>query len=186
MSTQTHWLCPVCVALLLTGCGVPHTRTIHVSGEVAYEPLLIGAWETTIEDSQKLTFDVSKWSHDDNSYRFVVNAEHGKKPLCEGRAYLSRIEDRQYLTVGSADSEQQVPRYNTIVVDELQPKLQVRILNRQWLLRTIKADPTVITHQWFPNGDFLITATTEELKAFYQKHLKEDAPWEKFILSRKK
>ncbi|MFN0052291.1 MAG: DUF4375 domain-containing protein, partial [Planctomycetales bacterium] len=116
-------------------------------------------------------------SQDDNSYRFVVAAENGKDPVCEGRAYLSRIEDRHYLTVGSADNEQQLPRYNTIVVDEWQPKLQVRILNRQWLFRTIKADPTVITHQGFPNGDFLVTATTEELKALsMDENPKEPVP----------
>ena len=186
MSTPSRWLWPVCVALLLTGCGVPHTRTIHMPDEVVYDPLLVGIWETTVEGRLKLTFDVSKWPDDDNSYRFVVNAEHQKEPVCEGRSYLSRIDDRQYLTVGSADNEQQVPRYNTIVVDEWQPQLQVRILNRQWLLRTIKAGPTVITHQGFPNGDFLITATTEELRAFFQKHLKVDAAWENFALSRKK
>lgn len=185
MSTQTRWLWSVYLALLLTGCGVPQAGTIHMPDQIVYEPSLIGTWETTAGGTVKLTFEVDQWSQDDNSYRFVVTAEHGKEPLCKGRAYLSRIEDRLYLTVGSADDEQHVPRYNTIVVDEWQPKLQVRILNRQWLFRAIKADPTVITHQGFPNGDFLVTAKTDELKAFYQKHLKEDAAWEKVILSKK-
>ena len=172
----------IIVQMSLTGC-VSQSNTIHKPGQVAFEPRLVGIWQT-IEGGPKLTFDVRRWPQDDKTYHLVVSDECGRRVVAECSAQLSRIDGRHFLTVANVDHGQD-RRYSTIVVDEWEPNLKVRILKRGWLLKAIEAKPTALSHRGTAKTDFLVTATTEELLAYYQKHLADESAWKKFVLAKK-
>jgi hypothetical protein len=171
------------LVLVISGCGVPQTNPIHTADDIVYEPSLNGTWETKLNAALKITIQVSRWTQDDNSYRLIVTEEHGTSPVGELRAYLSRIDGKEYFTLASADKEPKVNFYNTIVVDQLQPQLRVRLLKREWLFQAIKSGKTMLSHKELPDA-LLITATTKELRQFFDQHRKEDGPWDKYVLTK--
>jgi hypothetical protein len=169
--------------MLLTGC-VQQSNTIHTANQVLFDPRLIGEWNT-IEGSPKFTFDIRRFPQDDSTYHVIVRDQSAKGMIAEVNARLANIDGKRYLTVAHVDHERH-PKFSTIVVDELEPNLKVRVLNPGWLHRAIEADPAIISHQGTAKKQFVITATTEELLGFYQKQLPIDDRWTRFVLARDK
>lgn len=172
----------VILTITLTGC-VPQSNMIHKTDQVEFEPRLVGVWESA-ERTPKLTVEVRRLPQDDKGYHVQVINDQGTGTVAEFGAMLSRIDGKHYLTIGNLDKKQNA-RYSTIVVDEFDPKITVRFLKRDWMFMTIAANPKLIAHSGNKEKDFLLTASTEELLAFYQKHLNDKQPWETFVFVKK-
>ena len=181
------WRLLTIVVISLTGC-VPQSNMIHSPDQVVFEPRLIGTWQI-IEGDPRLTFDICQSPHGDKTYRILISDAHpdGKGHMSECGAQLSRIDGKDYLTLGN-DGDPQIPqKYYTVVIYEWEPKLRVRILNHLWLHQAINLDPSLITHRGAPKKGFLVTAPSQELLAFFQKHLndKDAGSWVKYVLAKK-
>ena len=82
--------------------------------------------------------------------------------------------------------------YSTFVFDRSDGKVKLRALTSGWLFSKLLGDPSAIKHETV-RGDkpdetfryYRLTATTEELRAFYQSLLSERDAWYAFEFTKK-
>jgi hypothetical protein len=112
------------------------------------------------------------------------------------RAYLCQIDDHKYLSLEgeesspSGDPPTKRVSYIMLVIDQIDAKVKLRALTSGWLSAKLKGEPAAIKHEVFPVGDtgrnyYRLTATTEELRAFYLAHLTERSAWYPFEFTKK-
>lgn len=187
----------VVLALFLSGCGVISTNPVYTAKDVLYDDALVGTWQTRDE----LFFgriEVSRWAPADDSYRIVVMDQNDKKQLGVVRAYLFKMDDQRYL---SLEVEEPLPSgtpptkrisYTTLAYDQSDGKVKLRALTSGWLYSKLLGDPAAIKHETV-RGDkpdetfryYRLTATTEELRAFYQSQLSDRDAWCPFEFTKK-
>lgn len=177
----------VVLALFLSGCGIGSSNPFHTEKDVLFDDSLVGTWQNRdLPGFGKI--EVSRWEPAEDSYRVVVMDERDKEPVGTFRAYLCKVEDHKYLSLESeSPSTNGAPPtnrvlYSTLVVDQIGSKVKLRMLTSDWLSNKLKGEPSAIKHEIVTNPDntiayYRLTATTEELRAFYQLHLNESRAW---------
>lgn len=174
----------VLMALSLTGC-VSQVNPIHLPDHVRFEPALIGTWRTVEGSSNPgLTFEVRRSSGDEQSYHVTVRSGPGPEVTTEFRATLAEIDGQHYLTIADLKETPNGP-CSTVVVDGWACKIKVRLLKPGWLHQAVRVNPSLIAHRWTSATQLRLTATREELLAFYQKHLGDKEPWDTVVLAAK-
>ena len=173
--------------LMLSGCTYS-TNPIFTEQDNLFDEALVGTWQADGGLSDFATFELTRWTPDEKSYRVVICNQAGKK---QGtiQAYLSQIDENKFLT---AKFEHDKPSstfparviYWTLAIDQLDgEQLKVRSLRGDWLAQQVKRNPQVLKHVWYAQpaqsdkNNLLLTASTAELRAFVLSHLDKTDAW---------
>lgn len=171
--------------LLLAGCVTLSVYPYYTAKDVIFDSALLGNW---IEEG-KTNADGQVWTFEkinERAYRFTVTDTD--KDKFEFDAHLFKLKGHTFLDCLRRDRERDeftVPGHVLLRVDQLQPTLEVRVLDYDWLKKLLEKNPKAIRHALIPkagaNGneseDLVLTASTAELQKFILKHLNTEEAW---------
>jgi hypothetical protein len=169
MSRRSLIACLFALALL-AGC-IPSLNPVYREEDLVTEPRVVGVW---MQKGEK-----ARWifqNRDAKSYSLVYLDNEGR----ENRfiVHLARIEGELFLDMfpepldGKANSFytfHHVPIHSIYRVHRIEPTLELGAIDFQWLEDELSKNPTAIESRTF-NGRRLITAPTDDVRAFAVKH----------------
>jgi hypothetical protein len=159
------------VALIALGGCVPSLNPVYRPEDLVFDAAALGVW--TEEDGK------AKWEflqRDDKSYRLLYTDREGQ----QGRfiAHLAKIDGHLFLDLypeevatdaNSFYKFHLVPIHTIYYVRQIEPKLELAAIDYQWLSDELVKKPPAIQTSVF-NGRSLITAPTDDVRAFVVKH----------------
>jgi len=167
---------------LLTGCVTLSVYPYYTAKDVTFDPVLVGVWaeaEKTNTDQESWTFEKT----DDQTYRLRVIDKDEKT---EFDARLFKLKNQLFLDcLPRKHGDYSAPCHLLLRVNRLQPRLEMDLLDFEWLAKLIEQQPKAIRHTLIPkpggktgdNEGLVLTADTAELQKFILKHLKTEAAW---------
>jgi hypothetical protein len=156
--------------IVAIGC-IPSLYPVYTPNDVIFEPALIGGWAN--EDASQI-WQFSK--HSDLEYGLLLIDKEGREghfvghlTKIDGQMYLDMFPDK--LNVGANDYYKAhfVPSHTFVRVQQVEPTLELLFPNFKWLDELLKKQPDALRHER-AEGRFVITAPTEELRTFLQRH----------------
>ena len=162
-----------CAALLLAGC-LPSLHPLYNDKTLIFKEELIGKW---IGDDDVL------WQFTrsgDKEYELKICED--EKEIGRFSAHLTQIEGLMFLDL-YPDEEQLkdlsdfykmhiLPVHTFMKVDQINPNLQLRMIDYDKAVKMIENDPNVIKHEVVDDDRIVLTASTEELQDFVVEHVK--------------
>jgi len=168
--------------VLLTGCVTLSIYPYYTSKDVKFDPALLGNWaEADNTNSRPQTWSFEQINA--QTYRLIV-MDNDEKTEFDTR--LFKLKNHAFLDCLPRKHEDFAsPCHVLLRVDRLQPILELRLLNYDWLRKLIEKQPKAIRHALIPQaskqGDetegFVLTAETAELQNFILKHLETKEAW---------
>jgi len=177
--------------VLLTGCVTLSVYPYYTAKDVQFDAALLGNWV----DPDKTNADLETWSFEkinDHTYRLTVTEKEEKT---EFDAHLFKLKDHTFLDcLPREHSDYSTPCHLLLRVDRLQPALELRPLDYEWLGNLIEKQPKAIRHstisQANAKGDdvkgFVLTADTAELQKFILKHIQTQEAWSKAMVMKRR
>lgn len=176
-------LIPVIVLALtlVAGCAVMSIYPYYTAKNLTTDPALLGIWV----DPTKSNANEESWTFeqvDKQTYKLIVPE---KSETNEFDAHLFKLKEQAFLDLlPRARPEFTAPSHFLLRVDSLQPRLEMRALDYDWLGKLVETNSAAIRHTIIPNpagdsdgGSLLLTADTAELQTFVLKHLETKAAW---------
>lgn len=166
-----RWLAWGVVALtILAGC-VPSLNPVYRPEDLVFDSSVVGTW---VQTGEKARWEFLQSG--DKSYRLLYTDNEGR----QGKfiAHLANIEGQLFLdlfpeeTEMSANSFYQfhlVPIHTIYLVRQTKPGLELAAIDYKWLEEELGRQPATIQSSTF-NGRKLITAPTDEVRAFVAKN----------------
>ena len=150
---------------------------LYTEKDLIFEPALIGVWsETNSRETWEFTNDGGE------SYDFIFTDENGEAGRFD--AYLVRIQNKMFLDIVPKEPElyeneyyrfHLLPVHSFLYIAQIEPRLQMAMLELDWLKELIEKSPTAIKHEIIDDG-ILVTASTENLQKLWVEHVDtEDA-----------
>lgn len=164
-------LCCVILGLMvLAGC-VPSLNPVYRPEDLVFDSSVVGTWT---QKGEKARWEFLK--RDEKSYRLVYTDNEGR----QGRfvAHLARIEGDLFLDLFPEESEidansfyafHLVPIHTIYLVRQTKPGLELAAINFKWLEEELNKQPATVQSSTL-NGRKLITAPTDEVRAFIVKN----------------
>ncbi|MHC4462460.1 MAG: hypothetical protein ACYS6W_06185 [Planctomycetota bacterium] len=161
------------LAIMLGGCVLSSLHPLYTDKELIYEEKLIGKWS----DGNNI------WEFragEPNTYQMRVLDEEGK----EGRfaAHLVKLENMLFLDIfpdGETLGEPQafysfhlLPTHTFMKVEQIEPKLQLRMMDYDKVSKILKENPNLLKHEDVEDR-IVLTASTEQLQKFIIKYANE-------------
>ena len=162
------------VAFGLMGC-VPSLHPLYTADTIIYDVALLGNWAES--DSE------GRWEFrqgGEKSYRLTVTDDSGEQG--EFEVHLVQIGDARFLDLFPESPQlpgneyyqmHLLPVHSFILVSQLQPTLQLALLQPTWLKRFLAENPQAVKHE-IVDGDILFTASPHELQQFLLAHVKTE------------
>lgn len=136
------------ILLVSPGCIPLSLNPIYTEKDIVFEPGLIGQWA---QDGSKETWAFSK--RDTNEYDFVYTDEAGKR----GRfsAHLVKIDGNLFLDFFPEERDVKendfyevhfIPAHSFAHVKQIEPTLQMRFPDPDWLEKLVTENPGAIQH----------------------------------------
>ncbi len=154
-------------AIFLMGCVQPSLKPLFNEDEIFYEPNLVGTWKAV--DSNDV-WEFSKMENAD-AYKIFVTEDGKEGTFVAG---LGAIENNLFLDVfPDTENEQDNDFYKQhilgmhsfILVKQIEPQLQLAMIDSEKVAKIIKADPDAVEH--IKNDDrIILTADTNDLQDF--------------------
>ncbi len=176
------------MVLALAGCVVRSLHPIYTEKDIVFEPSLIGEWAG---DRSKEVFVFSK--HGKDGYKLVYTdaplTTRDKSKQGAFSVQLLKIKGILFLDLYPVKPDLKenllyklhlVPVHTFVHVRQIEPTLQMRIPDLDWLNKLLKEDPGAIRHESPPGDAVVLTASTQELQAFWLKHLTTERAFEKW------
>jgi len=155
------------VAIFLTGCIQPSLKPLFHEKDVFFDPNLVGIW--TPSDSNE-TWEFSKLP-DANAYKLVITDDGKTGTFAAG---LGKIDNNLFLDVfpngeNKNDNdwyrEHLLGMHSFMLVRQIEPTLQIALVDGEKVAKIIKADPNAVGH--IKNDDrIILTADTNDLRDF--------------------
>jgi len=162
--------------ILLTGCVVTSVYPYYTPKQLTFDAALLGVW--TEPDQTNTAAENWKFERVDGStYKLTL---HENDEDIEYDAHLFRLKAHTFLDCLPRERRDCLtPSHVLLRVDGIQPRLELRLLDYDWLGKLIEKNPRAIRHILVPkptggNGqgaDLVLTADTAELQSFILKHL---------------
>lgn len=167
---RTSTIAGLIALAMLAGC-IPSLNPVYRDEDLVSEPRVVGVWNQKGEKA--------RWifqNRDEKSYSLVYLDQDGR----ENRfiAHLARIEGDLFLDLfpepldGKANSFytfHHVPIHSIYRVHRIEPTLELGAIDFQWLENELNENPAAVESRTF-NGRRLITASTEDVRAFVIKN----------------
>jgi hypothetical protein len=161
-----------CAVLLLAGC-LPSLHQLYNDETLIFKEELIGKW---------MGDDDGIWQFKkagDKEYELRIYDD--EKELGRFSAHLTQIEGLMFLDL-FPDTEPLddlddfykihiLPVHTFMRVDQINPRLQLRMIDYEKVEKLIENDPDVIKHEVVDDDRIVLTAGTEELQDFVIEHV---------------
>ena len=178
--------------VMLAGCVVNSIYPFYTTKDLTFDPALLGTWgdvkNTNAEDKEVWVFEKIT----DQTYKMTIRGDS------ETNAF-----DTHLFTLGKERFLDSLPRqraaYHTpghflLRVKSITPKLELQLLNYEWLAKLVEQNPKAIRHIIVPKetgasnegGELTLTADTAELQKFLLKHLANTNAWSETIVMKKR
>jgi hypothetical protein len=160
-----------CVALLMAGC-LPSLHPLYNDKTLIFKDELIG-----------------KWMGDDSEWRFSRAGEKeyelrirdDEKEIGRFSAHLIEIKGLMFIDLFPDDEPLEdlddfykihlLPVHTFMKVDQINPNLQLRMIDYEKVGKMIENDPNIIKHEVVDDDRVVLTASTEELQNFVVEHV---------------
>ena len=173
-------------ALLMAGCVVMSVYPFYTTKDVAFDPVLIGAWSepgNTNADREIWTFE----KLGDQAYKLTVRE---KNETNEFDVLRFKLKDHVFLDCFSRNrAAYTTPSHLLLRVYSMEPQLEMRPLDYEWLGKLLEKNPRELRHVIVPkagepNNDELLvlTADTSDLQKFVLKHIGNTNAWGDVIM----
>jgi len=176
--------------VLLTGCITLSVYPYYTTKDLTFDPALVGIWsepDKTDADSETWTFE----KLNEQAYRLTVKDKDEKT---EFDARLFKLKGFTFLDcLPCKHNDYSAPCHVLLRLNQIQPQLEMHLLDFEWLSNLIEKQPKAIRHTMVveanAKGDnaksFVLTADTSELQKFVLKHLKTEEAWGKPMVMKK-
>lgn len=159
-------------AVALLGC-VPSLQPLYTPDQVDFDPGLVGEWVT--EDGDE-TWIFTK--EDDDAYGLVYTDSEAKdgcfvvhRTEADGVAFIDLYPREPELDAACLYKFLLVPVHTFLTVERDDDHLTLAIADAEWLEDHLEDHPEALAHERVNDG-FLVTAQTEDLRAFYSERAK--------------
>jgi hypothetical protein len=175
----------------LTGCITLSVYPYYTAKDVTFDAALLGVWA----EPDKTNADRETWTFEkihDTAYRLTVTEKDEKT---EFDARLFKLKNYTFLDcLPREHSDYSTPCHVLLRLDRIQPTLEMRLLDFEWLGKLLEKQPKAIRHTMVveagTKGDdektFVLTADTAELQKFILKYLKTEEAWGKAMVMKRK
>lgn len=172
----------VALCILMAGC-VPTLYPLYTPETLTFEEKLLGTWKEKPESEESWSFERGE----NKVYKLTLNEEEGKKSPFEAR--LVKLEGAIFLdmfAVREAFDETKlgpwyrasmIPGHLIIKLGKIGDTLELSLMDPNWLKEQLKANPKMLEHAFLDEDNFIITAKTAELQAFFKKHANTKEAW---------
>lgn len=159
------------VALLLAGC-LPSLHPLYNDKTLIFKEELIGKWMGDDDVLWRFT------RAGDKEYELRIRED--EKEVGRFSAHLTQIEGLMFLDLYPSDEQLKdlsdfykmhiLPVHTFMKVDQINPNLQLRMIDYDKVKNMLKDDPNVVKHEVVDDDRIVLTASTEELQNFVLKH----------------
>jgi hypothetical protein len=160
------------MALLLAGC-LPSLHPLYNDETLIFKQELIGKWMGDDDVLWQFTRAGNK--------EYELRLREDEKEIGRFSAHLTQIEGLMFLDL-FPDSEPLddlddfykihiMPVHTFMRVDQINPSLQLRMIDYDKVKKMIEDDPNVIKHEVVDDNRIVLTASTEELQDFVIEHV---------------
>jgi hypothetical protein len=190
MKKYTPWILmiiPIYFAIVV--CCTPSLHPIYTEEDIIFDPALIGTWSG---DASEETWEFAQHDAVDDAYVLICTDEDGDSGNFLTR--LVEIGDYMFLDLLPAGEESgdngvgdisdilMVPMHGFILVDQIEPSLNYRIMDDDWIADFLEQNPGVLKHEleteYYSNeARLLLTASTEDLQAFLIEHIETEGAY---------
>jgi len=173
------------VAVVAVFCGcIPSLHPLYTDEDLIFDEALIGRWT----DEDEASWEFSKVN--EKKYELIHTDGEGNKG--EFKAHLAKIGGEMFLDLYPDDLDCDVnhlmsvsilPAHIFLHVKQIEPTLQMRFLNPEWMEEYVKENPDAIAHEELKDvpGNMVLTAKPKELQAFLIAHLETEKAYTDFI-----
>ena len=185
-------VCALAVAtLLLAGCIVTSIYPFYTAKDLTFDPALIGVW-TDADDTNQ---DAETWTFEKIAEQTYKLTTRDSSETNEFDAHLFTLGKAQFLDcLPRSRQPYSTPSHVLIRVESIQPRLEMYLLDYEWLGKLVQEKSKTIRHIIVPNETggsqedslLVLTADTAELQKFIHKHLKTDDAWKSLEAMKKR
>lgn len=178
------------IALFIAGCVVESVYPYYTPKDVIVDQALVGTWNKTEKaeaTSEFWTFELAT----NQTYQLTVRSDSetnhfdGHLFMLGGQKFLD-CQPRERLAY-------QTPNHVLLRVKQIQPQLELALLDYEWLTGLVGKNPKTIRHIVVPkesgsgadDGLLTLTADTAELQKFIRKHLNNTDAWGELLVLKK-
>jgi hypothetical protein len=162
---------------LLAGCVVTSVYPFYTAKDVQFEPALVGTWaEAGATNAANDHWQFDRLNH--QAY-WLTTVENNKT----NRYETHRFHLRQHVFLDLCTTnrvEDQLPLHYLVKIEQTASKLQVKVLNLEWLAKLLEKNPKALRHLLVSNepgktnnNQLVLTADTPELQQFILKHIND-------------
>jgi len=162
---------PLGLLIVLAGC-VPSLHPLYTKQDLIFDPALVGEWSGK-NSNDTWTFTKSG----EKEYKLVYTDGEGKTG--EFVVHLVKLEGRLFLDLYPQEPELKendfykmhlLPVHTFMKVQQIEPTLQMAILNPDWIKTFLQEHPDAVRHEKLDQDYIVLTASTKELQSFLIKY----------------
>lgn len=158
------------LAVMLGGCIVPSLYPLYTDETLIFEEKLLGKWVE--EDGSIWKFEKSS----ENEYKMTITGE-GQFIVhlveLEDMLFLDLFPDDPHLEQGDFYKCHLFPVHTFMKVDQIDPNLQLRVMNPGEVSKMLKEDPNLLKHE-VVDDSIVLTASTKQLQEFVIEYVNEE------------
>jgi len=163
-------------ASLVLGC-IPSLHPFYRDEDVVFDASLVGRW---VDESGE-TWEFRDTG--DRAYELLYTDEDGKTGKFS--IHMFKIGEATFLDLYPAEPEPEapwndlyrlhlMPVHTLLHVRQVRPSLQMAFPEPKWLEDRIAEDPATIRHEIIDDDLVVLTASTDELREFWSRHVRTD------------
>ena len=162
---------------MLAGCVVTSVYPFYTAKEVQFDPALVGTWAEA--GSTNAANDHWRFDRLNPQAYCLTTVENNKTNRYETHRF--RLRQHVFLDLWTTNRmADQLPLHYLVKIEHTGSKLQVKVLNFDWLAKLLEKNPKALRHLLVPNepgntndNQLVLTADTRELQQFILKHIND-------------
>ncbi|MFZ2146756.1 MAG: hypothetical protein WAV28_05995 [Sedimentisphaerales bacterium] len=165
------------LAALMGGC-VLSLHPLYTEKDLIFEEKLLGTWA---EEGSKETWQFKRANdNSDKHYEMIYTDKEGKKGRFD--AGLGKLNNMMFLNICPKEPELSendfykfhiLPVNSFIKIEQIQPTLEMRVMDPCNLKEMLENDPNLIKHE-IVHDRLVLTASTKELQEFLKAHANDE------------
>lgn len=174
MKTTIRIMTGLALVTFLAGCIVTSVYPWYTAKDVVFNSALIGAWA----DAGSTNAVNEHWQFSKLEGQAYLLSVQDKEKRTEFDARLFQLKGRLFLDCSPRERpDYSLPPHYLLRVTRIEPTLELKGLNYDWLKKLLAKDPKALRHLIAPKkvgesgeGDLILTADTPALQKFILKH----------------